>query len=455
MYLKRGRLADLRPPPSNPNATAECRLLYAKLQTQFGSRAGSQRPMFIGCNETAATVPYFTATGAHVERLTGKTPLLKAFWIGAPGSQGFNEAVAAIKAHHRAGGICAALWHPKNYLTGGNNYDREKGNWDAVLACKVGGSKITEYRADLDVLANTLNTVLLDDNGKRIPFIIRIFNEINGWFDFPDMTVDSLTRSGSTATMHFTRGANPLTAQWAAANCKFQIRGASDTKWNKIHDVVGYVADGDGNGGTVTFTVTDSPTSGPTGTILTYPLAGDWWAGADRAADVLELARQTIDYMRDTKGCNQLMWCCDLFTYNRLTSSTNPANNAYSIWLTGMESYWDIVTSNLYQDEPTSWGFFDFGATEVVASFQTLVDWCDANQRPIFYHEFGGRYSGVQDPVAWSQKMMGAFDSKTPYRRLAGVVTWTYPNFLPAVGTAVAADFAVAMDKSRYRWLGQ
>jgi hypothetical protein len=348
------------------------------------------------------------------------------------------------------------MWHPKNYLTGGNNYDRPRDDWEPVLQClSPSGSQLAAYRADLDMFSNSL-ALCLDDNGQRIPFWVRIGNETNGWFDYPNMSVDSLTRSGTTATMHFTRGIHPITGQWSSAGAKFQIRGASDSRWNTLFDIGGFVLDGDGNGGTVSFTVNTSPPSSPTGTITTNALAGDWWAGADRAADALLLWRQTIDYLRDVRGCNQLIWGCNIYPDNRLAPSTNPTvpGQEYSIWLTdAMKPYWDVVTANLYQDEPISWGFCDFAANQIVSSFQILADWCAANGRPLIMGEFGARFNGRDDPLFWSAKCMGAFDARYP--ALTGVCTWTPTIFLPALGTPAAADFAVAMSNPRYRWLGQ
>lgn len=452
MYLKRGRMADSAPPPSNPNATVETRLLYARLKSQFGSRAGAACPMFIGGNETGGTTPVFTATQERIQALTGKKPYFRPFFWVSPANGAYSAQLAMAKEHVRAGGITGTIWHPNNYLTGGNNYDRSRDDWDAVLAClSPGGSRLAQYRADLDIFANALNTDFRDDNGKKIPLIVRIGNEHNGWFDYPDMTVTSLTRSGTTATMTFTRGANPLAAQWAAANTQFKIRGASDSKWNKTHYVGSYVAAGDGSGGTVTFTVTDSPTSNPSGTILVYPLAGDWWAGADRAADALTLWRQTIDYLRDVRGCDQIIWCCNLFAYNRATFSTNPANFPYSTWLNGMENYWDCISFNFYQDlDPATWPFHDVGHPEVTGSIQSMIDW--AGSRPVFVYEYGARVAG-RLPGWWEDDCMGRMDTNPVWRRVAGVTTWTPDVFLPVPGTPAGNEFGVAFDKSRYRWL--
>lgn len=451
MILKRGRIHDFAAPPSNPGATKEARLLYARLKNCFGSPAGSSCPMFIGMNETAAVSPYMQANGDHFRSLTGgKTPLLLApFWV-RPGSTGYAEQVARAKAHYAAGGMCGVIWHPDNLLTGGNNYDRDRDSFAAVTEClSPSGSVLSAYRARLDEFADSLNNDFVVD-GVRIPMLVRTAGEANGWYNYPDMSVTSLTRSGTVATMHFIRGANPLANAWAAG-VKFQVRGASDAKWNKLWTATSYVKDGDSNGGTVTFTCTGNETSSPSGVITTYPTTGAWWAGDDRAAALNALIQQTITYMRDTKGCNQLLWGPNLFTWNRIYLSSNPATYSYSLWLSGMENYYDFVSINLYQDEdPVAWPYIDFGHQSIVDGFQPFVDWCDQYQRPIMVYEFGAKIAGQTTANFWSQKCFDAFDTK--FRRIAGVTLWSKP-WMPEVGSSAAADFAQVMARDRYRYL--
>ena len=74
---------------------------------------------------------------------------------------------------------------------------------------------LSTYRARLDEFADSLNNDFVVD-GVRIPMLVRTAGEANGWYNYPDMSVTSLTRSGTTATMHFIRGANPLANAWAA-----------------------------------------------------------------------------------------------------------------------------------------------------------------------------------------------------------------------------------------------
>lgn len=455
MFLKRGRLADFSKPPSNPNASIGCRLLYARLRNFYGTPAGSACPMAIGVNETAAATPYYQVNGNRLQELTGKQALLMAPFWGGPGSPGYAEQVARVKAHHAAGGMCGTIWHPNNLLTGGNNYDRDRDSGAAVTAClSPGGSKLTEYRAALDVFAASLNNDFVDDKGVPIPMLVRTAGEANGWYDYPDMSIDSLSRTGTTATMHFTRGANPIGSPWAAGSCKFQLRGVTnDTAWNKLWIANTYVQDGNGNGGTVTFTVPNTLNAAPTGTRTCYPAAGAWWAGADRAADLNELVRQTITYLRDVKGCNQLLWAPNLFTWNRIYLSSNPATYPYSLWLDGMDDYYDFMSVNLYQDEPTSWGFCDFGNQNVVDGFQPYVDWCNARGRPIVLYEFGARYDGATTADFWGRRCFDAFD-RTNFRRLAAAVFWS-PTWMPTDGTPAVPDFQQALGESRYRWLGQ
>lgn len=451
MILKRGRIHDFSAPPSNPNATKEARLLYARLKNCFGSPAGSSCPMFIGMNETAAAAPYMQANSDHFRNLTGgKTPLLMApFWV-RPGSTGYAEQVARANAHYAAGGMCGVIWHPDNLLTGGNNYDRDRDSYAAVTEClSPSGSVLSTYRARLDEFADSLNNDFVV-NGVRIPMLVRTAGEANGWYNYPDMSVTSLTRSGTTATLHFARGANPLANAWAIG-VKFQIRGSADSKWNKLWTAASYVKDGDSNGGTVTFTCAGNETSSPSGTITCYPAAGAWWAGDDRAAALNTLIQQTIAYMRDTKGCNQLLWGPNLFTWNRIYLSSNPATYPYSLWLSGMESYYDFISINLYQDEdPVAWPYIDFGHQAVVDGFQPFVDWCDQYQRPIMVYEVGAKIAGQTTGNFWSQECFDALDAK--YKRLSGVTLWSKP-WMPESGTVAASDFSGVMARSRYQFL--
>lgn len=454
MHLKRGRLANFLPPPSNPNASIGARLLYARLRNFHGTPAGSEAPMAIGVNETGAAAPYFAVNGNRLQQLVGRQALLMApFWIPR-GATGYAEQVARVKAHHRAGGMCGTIWHPANLVTGGNNYDRDRDSYAAVTAClSPGGSKLADYRADLDEFAVSLNVDCVDDDGVPIPMLVRTAGEANGWFDYPDMSIDSLTRSGTTATLHFNRGANPLANAWSSS-ARFQLRGVTnDTAWNKLWTASSYTPDGNGNGATVTFTVPNTLSSTTTGTRTCYPAAGAWWAGADRAAELNELVRQTITYLRDVKGCNQLLWSPNLFTWNRIYLSSNPATYPYSLWLDGMDDYYDFMSVNLYQDEPVNWGFCDFGAQAVIDGFQPFVDWCNARNRPIVMYEFGARYDGATTADFWGRRCFDAFD-RTNFKRLAAVVFWS-PTWMPTDGTPAVPDFQQALNKSRYRWLGQ
>jgi len=181
MILNRGRIHDFAAPPSNPNATTEARLLYARLKNCFGSPAGAECPLFIGMNETAAAAPYMQANSDHFSSLTGgKTPLLMApFWV-RPGSTGYAEQVARAKAHYAAGGMCGVIWHPDNLLTGGNNYDRDRESYAAVTEClSPSGSVLSTYRARLDEFADSLNNDFVV-NGVRIPMLVRTTGEANG-----------------------------------------------------------------------------------------------------------------------------------------------------------------------------------------------------------------------------------------------------------------------------------
>lgn len=448
MMLKRGRVANFAAPPSNPNATKEARLLYARLKNQFGAGSGSERGFFIGANESSGAAPYFYATKTRVEDIAGKTPLMLTTFPVAQDDQNYSAFVQRVKDHYSAGGICATIFHPDNYLTGGPPHDRDRDNWDAVHALlSPSGSHLATYRAKLDILADTLNNDLVVD-GVKIPHIIRLGGEANGWVDYPDRNVINLTRSGTTATMQITAPSG--TVEGFGVGRFFQIRGAADSGWNSCWKVGAVSYGSDNTSATITFTVPGSLASSPSGTITSYALSGYFWAGADRASALNTLIQQTVVYLRDTKGCNQLIFGSDCFTYNRIYESSKNSNNAYSLWLDGMDNYYDFVSVNLYQDNDLSWGQHDFGNQYVVENFNVWADWAEARGRPIFIHEYGALVAGQSLAGFWTDKCFSAFDDK--YQRLAGAAFFR-PPWLPDAGSPVGNDLAKALSNPRYRWL--
>ncbi len=451
MYLRRGKLHDARPPATDPAATDATRVLLWRLKNEFGRR---EEEMMIGANGSGALIfgPTWTHTLDRVQTLTGRRPLFfAANWVNPSNSEHANM-VAAIKAHHAAGGMCGLTFEFGNILTGGDVYDRDKSDFSAVTQClSPSGTALATYRSTyLDRLADTVNNYLIDDNGERIPLVCRFLVEMNGWFDFPDMSVTSLTRVGTTATMDIS---GTLSASWAPG-VRLQIRGATPTGWNTLWTVSSYsiLTGSVGSAGTarVTFTVPNTLTTPATGTITTYLASGYLWAGADRAADVKTLIQQSITYLRDTAGVHSMLYACSMYPDNELFSSTNPATNPYSTWLNGMENWFDVVSVNLYNNTNPDSPTIDFGRQRMQDSMQIFADWCDTNQKPLMIWEHGARTAGGSGVDFWSTRCFGRFDALYP--RLAAVLFWS-PDWLPTDGTPAVADFRKAMNNARYRWV--
>lgn len=444
--LKRGRVANYASPPSNSNATVEARLLYARLKNKFGFGSGSERGFFIGANESGGES--YSLTTNRLRALTGgKSPLFLTTFPRRPIDAGYSDLVSRVKAHYAAGGICATIVSPASPIVGIDSHDRDRdsaAHLESLLA--PSGSKLALYRQYLDEFADSVNNDMAVD-GVKIPMLVRLFGESNGWMDYPDRTVLSLSRSGTTATMQIYAAAN-VGSGFGSGN-KFQIRGASDAGWNAMWTVWN-ITTNTSTTATVTFVVPSSLAAAPTGIITSYATAGYFWAGADRAAQHNELVRQTVDYLRDVKGCNQLIFGSNCFTYNRIYSTTDNTTQPYSQWLSGMENYYDFVSVNIYQDNPISWGYHDFGAASVVDGFNVWAEWAESHGRPIFIHEYGALDVGLNSPDFWSAKCYSAFDLK--WHRCIGAAHFRQP-WLPDVGTPAGNDLAIALSNPRYRWL--
>jgi hypothetical protein len=451
LFLKRGKGHDFRAPESDPNATFETRLLYARLQSEFG---GLNEVSMVGANGYGdlTLTPFWTFTAARVEELAGKYPLFISFnWVSVV-HPAYPSMVQAIKEHHRRGGICGMTFELWNLVTGGSVYDRDKVDFSAITEChSPSGSKLADYRSIfLDRVAFTLNNDLIDDNGKRIPIIFRFFVETNGWFDFPDVSVTSLTRSGTTATMEFS---GTLSVSWNSTS-RFQIRGATPSGWNNLWTARSYQILTGTAGGTgtarVTFTVSSSLTTPATGTVTAYLAAGYLWAGSDRAEAVKTLMQQSIEYLRDTKDVHTLLYAFSMYGDNELFSSANPATQPYSQWLTGLEEMADIMTVNWYNNTNPDASTVDIGRQRMRDSMQIFFDWCDEHQKPIMIYEFGAQTAGGSSPDFWTDRCMFRIDEY--YGRLAGFTFWS-PFWLPFDGTPAVGDFREALSNPRYRWI--
>ncbi|ESO82602.1 hypothetical protein LOTGIDRAFT_236955 [Lottia gigantea] len=81
---------------------------------------------------------------------------------------------------HARGMILAMTWHFGNLATGGNFYDLH--GYKVVRNLLQGGTLNLKYNQYLDKIADYAHN-LVDEKGRQIPFILRLFHESNGpWF---------------------------------------------------------------------------------------------------------------------------------------------------------------------------------------------------------------------------------------------------------------------------------
>jgi len=125
---------------------------------------------------------------SDIESVTGDYPAF-AGWGADYGitqiarGEGFEDARYKIKLFHDMGGFNTIEWHAQNPYGGnyswGNHPDQTKNVVEAILP---GGEKHQEFLIQLDNLAAFFNT-LIDDDGKKIPIILRPWHEhTGGWF---------------------------------------------------------------------------------------------------------------------------------------------------------------------------------------------------------------------------------------------------------------------------------
>ena len=125
---------------------------------------------------------------SDIESVTGDYPAF-AGWGADYGitqiarGEGFEDARYKMKLFHDMGGFNTIEWHAQNPYGGnyswGNHPDQTKNVVEAILP---GGEKHQEFLIQLDNLAAFFNT-LIDDDGKKIPIILRPWHEhTGGWF---------------------------------------------------------------------------------------------------------------------------------------------------------------------------------------------------------------------------------------------------------------------------------
>ena len=158
-----------------------------------------------------------------------------------------------------------------------------------------------------------------------------------------------------------------------------------------------------------------------------------WWNGADRAADLVLVWQDTVDYLRTTKGLTNVLFSWNIHGAVGNGGVTDNVTTAYSTWWPGA-AYVDLVSMDLY----------DNGATPTLLrngyawkSWQALLRLAVENNRPIYIAEIGSSTGAQAVAGFWKD---ACFDHLDSYPGCSAVCLWT-TEWAPAPGTAAAASF--------------
>ena len=419
-------------PATDGSATTETVAVYRRLLTDFGSGT-----VALGANDRSRSDgTLFYGTVAALEAACGKYPVMLAWEWADPDSQTVEYAlmVSSLKAHYARGGICGMHFHFGSFLAGGSSSDkdREKASYDEVTQIKSTGTRVTQYRATLDKIANCLNNDMVS-GGVKIPVILRIFHELNGWSDEPDQTISTMTTTGGFATANFSAAHGLVPGDF------IQVNSCTPTAYNGLRYISTTPTTTQ-----VTFEQSGSPAA-LSGTGIAFKVVGMWWAGNDRAADLKIVWQETVAYLRDTKGVHNALYCWCPYTYDGiLYASTNPATYPYATWYPG-DSYVDIVATDYYGENKgaSNWGIDKAAFRD---STNTLIrNYCQAKRKPFVVSELGYRVGGSIANL-WDELTFTPLLRDFPQCR---AVSFWGPEFMGVSGTVAYAGFQAALADER------
>lgn len=369
---------------------------------------------------------------------TGKSALIKA-WDFVPKSENaarYPAEVSRLVSHADAGGIIAIGLHTKNFATGRTCYDRSKTDITPVTSIKKGGANYAAWCAYLDELASFAR----DDLGGK-PFILRLFHEANGWYDYVDKTITGMTTNGTTVTVNTQEAHNYSVGTWV------QVVGATPSS------VAGnqYVTE------IVSSTQFKYQSSGAITTQATtcYRCSGFWWAGRDRRADVMQVYRETVRYFQDA-GIHNILWSFNVYPFDGVNYwSTNPSGSDafgtfdYLGWWPGSQ-FVDIGSTDYYNRSAV--------LADVTLSNQTLIDtvgalaaYTNSDGKPFGILEIGFDVAGKQKADFWTNDVMTPIKASMSKTMMIGF--WDQ-NYIPNSGDAAYPSFQAAMADPSVKHLG-
>jgi len=419
-------------PATDSSATTETVAAYRRLLINFGSGT-----VALGANERSRSDgTLFYGTVAALEAACGKYPVMLAWEWADPDSAPVEYAlmVSSLKAHYARGGICGMHFHFGSFLAGGSSSDkdREKASYDEVTQIKSTGTRVTQYRATLDKIANCLNNDMVV-GGVKIPIILRLFHELNGWSDEPDQTISTMTTTGGFATANFSAAHGLVPGDF------IQVNSCTPTAYNGLR----YISTAPTTT-QVTFEQSGSPAA-LSGTGIAFKVVGFWWAGNDRAADLKIVWQETVAYLRDTKGVHNALYCWCPYTYDGiLYASTNPATYPYATWYPG-DAYVDIVATDYYGEDKgaSNWGIDKAAFRDSTNAI--IRNYCQAKSKPFMVAELGYRVGGSIANL-WDELTFTPLLRDFPQCR---AVSFWGPEFMGVEGTAAYAGYQAALADDR------
>jgi mannan endo-1,4-beta-mannosidase len=138
-----------------------------------------------------------------------------------------------------------------------------------------------------------------------------------------------------------------------------------------------------------------------------------WWGGSNTTpAEYRALWRFTVEYLRDVKGVNNLLWAYSPDVFD--------SREGYLHWYPGDE-YVDVLGFDDYQSVRTR-------ATRgvLVRRLRTVVQLAEERNKIPAFTETG--VETIPDPQWWTQTLLGAIRSDPVAQRIAWVLVWRNAN---------------------------
>lgn len=148
-----------------------------------------------------------------------------------------------------------------------------------------------------------------------------------------------------------------------------------------------------------------------------------WWAGTDRASDLILVWRKMVDYLRDTKGVTNLLYCWNLAGAQGSIGSFWPG-----------PTYVDIISLDVYDNTANT-------TASLSNQGQTATDYADllaratTHSKPLILAEVGYSWAAQNSSTIWDVKTGDVLTASFPQFSLLAV--WRSP-FGPGSGDSAS-----------------